>query len=220
MKMQATLTAVLLAMGATGAMAVPVTLTGTHIDVVYDTADLGLFGIPSLVGDMLSWSPTAFTAKRTGGSQILTSQTSVKIFAHAGFDVQSVNYSEGGTYTKGGNGLVSASGSVDVAAQVPATPVVHSSFSTGGLTLAANGTWSASVAPISFGAGTKLVSFLVTDSLKALGNGAANSGNMISKTLPTLSVVAVPSVPEPETYAMMLAGVAALAFIARRRKAA
>jgi hypothetical protein len=218
MKMQATLTAVLLAMGATGAMAVPVTLTGTHIDVVYDTADLGLFGIPSLVGDMLSWTPTAFTATRNGGPQILTSQTSVKIIAHSGFDVQSVSYSEGGSYTKVGTGLVSATGAVDVAAQAPAAPVVHAAFTTGALAAATNGSWAASVAPISFGAGTSVVSFLVSNTLKALGT--ANSLNTISKTLPTLSVVVVPSVPEPETYAMMLAGVAALAFVARRRKAA
>ena len=218
MKMQAVLTAVALAAGSASVLAVPVTLTGLHIDVVYDTTDLGLFGVPSLVGDVLSWTPTAFSAQRTGGPQILSSQTSVKIFAHAGFDVQSVGYTESGNYTKIGSGLVSATGAVDVAAQAPAAPVVHASFTTGALGAAVNGAWTASVAPISFGAGTTIVSFLVSNTLKALG--PANSQNMIAKSLPTLSVVVVPSVPEPETYAMMLAGVAALGFIARRRKAA
>lgn len=217
MKMQAVFAAVVLAFGASSAMAVTVVLTGTHINVTYDTADVGLFGAPTLTGDTLSWSPPSFLAKANGGPTVRTSQTQVKIIAHSGFNVAQVGYSEGGTYTKVGAGLVSATGAVDVAAESPAAPAVHVPFTTGGLAAANNASWNAAVAPINFGAGTTRVSFLVSNTLKSFG--AAAGPNMIAKTLPTLSVVVV-AVPEPETYAMMLAGIAALGFIARRRSAA
>lgn len=218
MKMQAVFVAGLLALGASSSMAVTVVLTGTHINVIYDTADVGLFGAPTLTGDTLSWSPVAFMAKANGGPTVLSSQTQVKIVAHSGFNVAQVGYSEGGTYKKSGAGLVSATGAVNVAAESPAAPAVNVPFTTGGLAAAPGGaSWAAAVAPINFGPGTTRVSFLVSNTLKSFGSAAGP--NMIAKTLPTLSVVVV-AVPEPETYAMMLAGIAALGFIARRRSAA
>ena len=217
MKMQAVFVAGLLALGASTSMAITVVLTGTHIDVEYDSADVGLFGAPTLTGDTLSWSPGSFMAKANGGPTVQSSQTTVKIIVHGGFGVSQANYSEGGSYTKVGSGLVSASGAVDVAAESPAAPVVHVPFTSGGLGAGTAASWSAAVAPISFGAGATRVSFLVSNTLKSFGS--ASGPNMIAKTTPILSVVLV-AVPEPETFAMMLAGIAALGFIARRRSAA
>jgi hypothetical protein len=219
MKLQAALTAVMLALGASSAMAVPVTLHGTHIDIVYDTTDLGLYGTPSLVGDLLSWTPSGFTAKRNGGPTSLTSTTSVMIYAHTGFDIASLSFSEGGSYIKNSStGGVAAAGTVNVAVQSPPSPTMSFGFGTGSLSQG-SGSWSAGTGPISFGAGAKVVSFYVSNTLMAVGGGVAGLGNQISKNTPTISFV-VASVPEPETYAMLLAGLGAVAFLARRRKAA
>ncbi len=45
------------------------------------------------------------------------------------------------------------------------------------------------------------------------------TGTAIAKSAYTVALVATP-VPEPETYALMLAGIGAIGFVARRRKAA
>jgi hypothetical protein len=51
---------------------------------------------------------------------------------------------------------------------------------------------------------------------KVTGDGAGLSGGFYSLTSTLTSTV--PAVPEPETYAMMLAGLAAIGYVARRRK--
>lgn len=49
-------------------------------------------------------------------------------------------------------------------------------------------------------------------------NKGGNVPNYSNLTLFTRDVVVTPPVPEPETYALMLAGLAAVGFVARRRK--
>jgi hypothetical protein len=44
-------------------------------------------------------------------------------------------------------------------------------------------------------------------------NDTSKTGNLLSQAIP-----GVPAIPEPETYAMMLAGLSLLGFVARRRK--
>jgi len=43
--------------------------------------------------------------------------------------------------------------------------------------------------------------------------------NLLSATVPGVTPPVVPGVPEPETYAMLLAGLGVLGFVARRRRA-
>jgi hypothetical protein len=50
--------------------------------------------------------------------------------------------------------------------------------------------------------------------LKVDWNGSKNNYDLVSKNF-----VAAPPVPEPETYAMLLAGLGAMGFVARRRQA-
>jgi len=44
-------------------------------------------------------------------------------------------------------------------------------------------------------------------------NDVQKTGDLLSQTIPT-------AVPEPETYALMMAGLGAMGFVARRRKQA
>ena len=51
--------------------------------------------------------------------------------------------------------------------------------------------------------------------IKVAGNATGANGGLYSGAI---SVAAITAVPEPETYAMMLAGLGALGFLARRRR--
>ena len=206
-----------LLMAASGAMAIPVTLVGTHIDVVYEAANQGLFGIPTLTGDSISWTPSPSFLAKTTGPKTVTSQAQITVIAHTGFDLTTFAYSEGGSYRKPTSGslLVSATGTVNVAGFVPPAAPISTSFSTGFLptTNGATVPWSIVASTISVLPHTKKVSFDVTDTLKVLGP----ANGFISKTQPVLAV-AVVAVPEPETVAMMLSGLFAIGFLVRRRR--
>ena len=51
-----------------------------------------------------------------------------------------------------------------------------------------------------------------------MGFTGATGDNYADERVTAFSVDSTPPVPEPETYAMLLAGLGALAFVARRRK--
>jgi len=56
-------------------------------------------------------------------------------------------------------------------------------------------------------------------STMTMGFTGATGGSYADQRITSFSVNSVPAVPEPETYAMLLAGLGALGFVARRRKA-
>ena len=73
--------------------------------------------------------------------------------------------------------------------------------------------WTSFAASSGFVSGLNTLDFVVT-------NWAQSSGNPTGLRVEFASSDVAAAVPEPETYAMMLAGVALLGFVARRRKAA
>ena len=55
--------------------------------------------------------------------------------------------------------------------------------------------------------------------VSTLANGEAATAKDADQSNATQAVIAAPPVPEPETYALMLAGLAAVGFVIRRRRA-
>jgi len=203
------------------ASATMVQLIGTNIIVEYDTSTLGLFGAPTLTGDSLSWSPTSFLAlvNRTGPGVTVDNKTSTFAFtltAKPGWMLNTATLvSEAGSFSKtGANSLVSVFGDLKVT-PLPGTTVLTSLLGSAAFTPGAVGTWGASAPVISLAPGTTqaLVSYRDQLVARVVGTGFAS----ISKTSASIDV-AVSPIPEPETYALMLAGIAVVGFISRRRR--
>lgn len=212
------------------------TMSNSRFSVTFTSAAQNLFDDPSLLGsDLVRWRPAQFVTDSDAGAP-LVSTALVTIEAMPGFDLSGFRFSESGTYEAGGYDAVpvpsfnvSAAGSIKITPLNPGAAFVQSSFSTGSLVAPSfdgvAGTdggplnWSTSASPLSFGAGLKKVSFWVTDTLWATANDSAYS--VIRKTTAELRVdTAVAAVvPEPETWAMLLAGLGSLVVMARRRRA-
>ena len=95
------------------AQAALITVSGAHVDFSYDSALLGLFGTPTVAGDNLFFSPTAFTAMslNRAGLAMTTAATSIDIQAHPGYDFAGMTLTEQGNYKlRGASGFVAASG--------------------------------------------------------------------------------------------------------------
>ena len=211
------------------------TVSNARFSVTYVTADQNLFDDPTLLGnDVIRWRPAQFVTDSDAGAP-LTSTALVTITAMPGYDLSGFSFSESGTYEAGGFDTVptpsfnvSAFGSIKVTPVIPGGSAVTSNFSTGSLVAPSfdgvAGTdggplnWATGATPLSFGAGLKKVSFWVSDTLTASANDSASS--LIRKTTAELRVdTAAAVVPEPETWAMMLAGLGSLVVMARRRRA-
>jgi len=206
--------------------AATVTLTGAGFRVIYDDTQSGLayFGLPTLSGGVLTFAPTASFIV-TAPTPSLNVKVNLDIVPLPGYDLQSLTLSEGGNYQKAGNGSATAGGSTQVFAKANPVPpgsslltapvVMSPSLLPGGA-----GTWTAS-------------SFIDMSSLAqrdALGV-AVQVQDILTATLPRVASIAdaaaisktsvglvVSVVPEPESWSLLLAGIAFIGTAARRAR--
>lgn len=207
-----------------GASAATVTLAGTHFNLSFDDALVGLFGTPTVVGDAISWSPTAFTAKTFSDIAFVDASTVLTITAKAGWTLNSFGLAEGGDYAfYGANNLVAAGGELRVTSLSGAvTTSIDNIDVTSGAFLA-----QASVLPFPTRKWTAAADLAVTTSKASVtvenllfglaSDTTANDYAFIQKKNAVLTVGVSP-VPEPESYALFLAGLGTLGFLARRRR--
>lgn len=198
-----------------------VTLTGTNVSFTYDADLLGLYGTPSVSGDSLIFTPTNFLAESTGGSyDVANSTLNVRITANAGYQFSSLSLSESGDYA-----LVGNDASVEVGGQIRvldlddpmANEVTDSILATGFTTT--NWTANASVvvpdATAGWGGADGIVGGVnvTLENILVAGTLQAGSHASIQK-----SRVILTAVPEADTYAMLLAGLGLVGFMARRAR--
>ena len=223
----------LLASGLTGALASTVTMSGAHFDISFDSATVGLFGTPTLTGDVLAWHPggaPGFTAQTTGvaGGIFTTNSTfALMVTAKSGFSLSSFGLAEAGDYayfsspSAGSFAGVSVNGQLGVSVPPSLTPTVSAIAAS---TLFVGNTfldfttknWSATAAAIAVPTATTVANVSVQNILRAYGSDLFSSAYIEKKDV--FLTVGVTSVPEPETYAMMLAGLGAIGFLAARRR--
>jgi len=226
----------LLASTASGAL---VTLSGSHIDIVYDDSQPTLlaFGSPTLVGDLLTFSPSNFKAQATSqiGLDVEANTVNVKIVLHDGFIIQSVGMHEGGDYLVWGNSsFVNVGGQTRVfdLAQGPPGLIMPISVSGIGVKTAApdatTTNWEATTFSNLSGsnyAHSKELSYSLQNILLAFAAPPADPNSptlgFIEKKFVEINVavapVAVTPIPEAEVWAMMLVGVGLVGFQLRRK---
>ncbi|MDO9164186.1 MAG: hypothetical protein Q8N35_07650 [Methylococcaceae bacterium] len=176
-----------------------VTVNGTNVAFSYDDALLELFGAPTVAGDQLFFTPTAFTAKAIGtlGFDFKNSTINIKATALNGGTIDTVSLTERGDYiSKGDSSYVEAGGQLRVTdlnaplnevtdAIILTAPVVKQSefFPTRN--------WQASAEANVSSFGTSSVNITVENILIALSNAFTEIG-FIEKKGVILSVSALP----------------------------
>lgn len=215
----------LLVLGSAQANAATVTLAGEHFTISYDTAVLGLFGAPQLIDSSLVFAPggaPGFSAQAGNGFDFTNSTFSFSIAAEPGYKLSGFNLFEAGDYFLiGSSSQVSVGGQLRVkplggaaltAAITPAAPLTtHTSFPS-----FATSNWeaAASVRPTT-SLSTAVVSLEnILGAFAPIGQGGYA---FVEKKNVELSFTLMP-IPEPESYAMLFAGLGMIGLVARRRR--
>lgn len=217
-----------------GALAVNmVTVAGANVSFTYDADLLGLYGTPSVSGDSLVFTPTNFFAESTNGEGFaMTNATlNVRITANGGYQFSNVSLIERGDYYLiGSDAEVAVGGQIRVfdldnpivneatdSIETTAPLSVHTTLS--GFTTT-NWTANASVAipGTGWGGADGIVDGvnLTIENLLIANTSQSGSAAFIEKKFAGSTLI-ITAVPEAETYAMMLAGLGLVGFMARRR---
>jgi hypothetical protein len=111
--MKKALAVFLLSTAASAASAATILLTGTNFDVQYDDALTGLYGTPTISGNVIFFTPTTFKAESLNGIGIDTQNGTVNltIIPKNGFVLGTLNLKEQGDYLlRGANSYVDVDG--------------------------------------------------------------------------------------------------------------
>jgi len=212
-----------------GASAAMVTIDGDKFDISFDDSLLGLFGTPTIIGDLVVWNPSgspAFSAQTTAAdSTAFTNSTfTLTVTADPGWWISGAAVGQDGTYFSfGTDSQVGVTGTLSITAADPM----------GGLD-----TWSGNIAPTSPFVNGSFPPVMVdwdaaspildTDNVAQAqvsiqsvlfayaGPLAGPKGAFIETTQVVLGMNMVP-VPEPATWASMATGGILLGFALRRR---
>lgn len=212
------------ALFAGNAMAAIQSLEGTNVFYSFDDAALGLFGTNATVsvsGDSLIFAPTAFNAVSTGAMPAFTFQTlNVTVTAKSLYQLTAFDLAESGSYTRSSGTSVGVTGTFTVLddyegmINTDVTSFATTPFS------AASGVWNTAAnltVPVTgWGNNGVVNSVILTISNQLFVTGGAGE---ILKNAITVNTSVSP-VPEAETYAMMLAGLGLVGFMARRTRIA
>ncbi|MEQ1591550.1 MAG: hypothetical protein ABL892_04075 [Thiobacillaceae bacterium] len=237
MKIRNSLSAALLStcvmcMGVAPAHAAQQTLYGTTIDVTYDDTLMGLFGLPTIAGDTLFFTPTNFKTQSLNGigyGPIVSSTLNLRITPHAGMDFSSVNLGESGDYTlSGANSFVTVTGEIrafDVANPSPlSSHLTNNIIATAPLNIidGLNHDWNATAAlNLASFASVQTINLTLENILNAYTDSSDIGPKLafIEKKFVgvSLSIVTTP-VPEAHNWAMMMTGLGLVGFQLRRRQ--
>lgn len=216
---------------ATQLQAAPITLIGSDFDVVYDDGLLGLFGAPIISGNTVFFTPVQFKAESLNGIGFDTKNSTVnfQLLAHSGISFSSLDLIEHGDYKmRGADSFVNVGGQTRVFDLLnPSNLDTSTIAATGALTIKDGLThnWT-STSSISLSTpqwqNIRSVNYTIENLLEAYTD-SSNVGPklaFIEKKFAgsAISLVVTP-VPEPASYAMMIAGLVLIGALKRKAKA-
>lgn len=110
--------AVCLCLAAGATCAAPVLLSGAYFDVEYDDTAIGVFGAPTIGGNVVFFTPTTLKAESLNGVGMVTTtaDNGFRIIAHSGVLIGMANLSARGDYR-----MLGASSQVQVGGSIAAT---------------------------------------------------------------------------------------------------
>lgn len=209
-----------------------VTLVGQDIDVVYDSTQIGsLFGTPTLLGNVLTFTPINFKAESLNGTGFVTadSTANVQIRPHAGQDITWISLTERGDYVlRGSDSFVGVTGQIrvfDLAA--PLSEDTDRIEATAPMTqadgLSHNWTTQAQVQVLGNAqlAGARNVNLTVENLLEAYTSeteGGPLRAFVQKKFVADGVSITISTIPEPEVWSLGLFGLMFLAATAARRR--
>lgn len=219
---------------ASTANATPVTLVGSNFDIIYDNSLIGLFGAPTLTNDSIFFTPVSFKAESLNGNGVVTANSTINlsIIEHANKNIMGFSLLERGDYRLVGDGSVVGIGGQTRVFDL-SNPFIESNMaitSASNLSIinsifdssTHNWTSSSNVSVIDpQWANTTSYNYTIENLLTAYTDSAGSGPKVafIEKKFVGSSIsIVVTTVPEADTYAMMIAGLGFMGFTLRRRK--
>jgi len=204
--------------------AAPVSMIGSTVTYSFDDALLGLFGLPTLVGDSLFFTPTTFKAQSNSGSPALgfTSATmNIKVTPNNPAQwIDKVSLQEVGDYLlfdplNGSAKGVAVTGQIRVRDLSTLAEMTDSIVAAGPLTSVGLPTknWSATAGADVDTWMARAVNVTVENLLIAYTTAAPSLAFIEKKGV----ILNVSAIPEPETWAMLLAGLGLVGLQLRRK---
>lgn len=223
-KMKSLVVALTSAVISASASAATISLNGEGFSVSWDDSVASLFGSPTLVGNNLTFNPTAFSVSSiTNAWSTLVGTFNMTVSAWSGYQLDSVGFVDGGSYALLGTGANTAVGTSLFVTPYDSAGVAMFSGSSGASgTGIGYGSWALGEgeSPEVTGLAAQSANVGLSTFLAANGGSADNYASVnVSAAKLSLSVIPVAPVPEPEAYLMLLTGLGMVGLIARRRSA-
>lgn len=194
--------------------------SASNVTFTFDATQPGfaLFGTPTVSGSSLEFNPGGFIAS---GDTLTEAMITITVTANAGYFLSGFNLVESGGYTLPTLDDTVYLGGVFEALDIEGTTGNFVSAGIAGPEFSAgtNLAWAGGASLAIPGSGWGGTDGLVTSVKLTIDNQLfAFGGGEIWKDAIVIQAIATP-VPEAETYAMMLAGLGLVGFMARRRRA-
>ena len=214
-------------------VAAPISIIGTNFDLIYDNTLSGLFGTPTLTNDSIFFTPVNFKAESLNGNGVVTANSTInlQIIEKASRNITGFSLLERGDYRLIGNSSVVGVGGqtrvfdlsnpfIDATNPITSTSnfsIVNTIFDS----TTHNWTSNSNISVLgSQWNNTSAYNYTIENLLTAYTDPTASGPKLafIEKKFAGSSIsIVVTTVPEAESYAMMLSGLVAMGFVSRRR---